>query len=210
MGDLSGEPSMEDILASIKRVIKEGDAPAARRAPAPAPRDEDEPTRDQILELNEPLAAPEPPVAPPPASFAPPRLAEAFEEQVAPPVTAAPVPTPTPTPTPTPIASPTPAPAPTPEPAPVGAALTPTPAPAPAPTLDEPSVVSAATVQATRGALGALSKLIVKPEPDSDGTLEGLVREMLRPMLSDWLDQNLPHLVEQMVAREIAKITKQG
>lgn len=201
MGDLSGEPSMEDILASIKRVIKEGEAPAPRRAPPPVARDEDEPTRDQILELNEPLAAPEP-VAPPPASFAPPRAAEAFEERVAPPVA--------PTPTPTPSLAP--APGPSPEPAPVASAPAPTPAPPPlaAPALDEPPVVSAATVQATRGALGALSKLIVKPEPDSDGTLEGLVREMLRPMLSDWLDQNLPHLVEQMVAREIAKITKQG
>lgn len=199
MGDLSGEPSMEDILASIKRVIKEGEAPAPRRTPPPALRDEDEPTRDQILELNEPLAAPEP-VAPPPASFAPPRAAETFEERVAPPVASAPAPsvTPAPAPEPEPVAS---TPAPTPTPAPVAA---------PAPPLDEPPVVSAATVQATRGALGALSKLIVKPEPDSDGTLEGLVREMLRPMLSDWLDQNLPHLVEQMVAREIAKITKQG
>lgn len=199
MGDLSGEPSMEDILASIKRVIKEGDAPAPRRAPAPTPaaRDEDEPTRDQILELNEPLGAPEP-VAPPPASFAPPRAVEAFEERVA----AAP--------TPTPVASPAPAPAPPPAPEPAPVVSTPTPTPTPAPTIDELPVVSAATVQATRGALGALSKLIVKPEPDSDGTLEGLVREMLRPMLSDWLDQNLPHLVEQMVAREIAKITKQG
>ncbi|WP_037489418.1 DUF2497 domain-containing protein [Sphingomonas phyllosphaerae] len=190
---------MEDILASIKRVIKEGEAPAPRRTPPPALRDEDEPTPDQILELNEPLAAPEP-VAPPPASFAPPRAAETFEERVAPPVASAPAPsvTPAPAPEPEPVAS---TPAPTPTPAPVAA---------PAPPLDEPPVVSAATVQATRGALGALSKLIVKPEPDSDGTLEGLVREMLRPMLSDWLDQNLPHLVEQMVAREIAKITKQG
>ncbi|VXC31322.1 DUF2497 domain-containing protein [Sphingomonas sp. 8AM] len=200
MGDLSGEPSMEDILASIKRVIKEGEAPAPRRAPMPAARDEDEPTRDQILELNEPLTPPAPtPVPPPPASFAPPGV-EAFEERVAPPVASAPAPSVTP--------------APAPEPAAVASAPPPTPAPAPvaAPTrtLDEPSVVSAATVQATRGALGALSKLIVKPEPESDGTLEGLVREMLRPMLSDWLDQNLPHLVEQMVAREIAKITKQG
>ena len=200
MGDLSGEPSMEDILASIKRVIKEGEAPAPRRTPPPpAVRDEDEPTRDQILELNEPLGAPEP-VAPPPASFAPPRTTETFEERLAPPVPSAPAPSiaPSPAPEPEPVAS---APAPTPAPAPVAA---------PAPPLDEPPVVSAATVQATRGALGALSKLIVKPEPDGDGTLEGLVREMLRPLLSDWLDQHLPHLVEQMVAREIAKITKQG
>ncbi|WP_157085230.1 DUF2497 domain-containing protein, partial [Sphingomonas adhaesiva] len=69
------------------------------------------------------------------------------------------------------------------------------------------AAVSARTVEATRGALGALSRLVVKPEGDSDGTLEGLVRDMLRPMLSEWLDQNLPRLVEQMVAREIAKIT---
>lgn len=67
--------------------------------------------------------------------------------------------------------------------------------------------VSAATVEATRGALGSLSRLLVKPEPDSDGTLEGLVREMLRPMVSTWLDRNLPAIVEQLVAREIAKIT---
>ena len=67
--------------------------------------------------------------------------------------------------------------------------------------------VSAATVEATRGALGSLSRLLVKPEPESDGTLEGLVREMLRPMVSAWLDRNLPEIVEQLVAREIAKIT---
>ncbi|HEX8421518.1 MAG TPA: DUF2497 domain-containing protein, partial [Sphingomonas sp.] len=62
---------------------------------------------------------------------------------------------------------------------------------------------------ASRGSLEALSKMLVKPEPDSDGTLEGLVREMLRPMLRDWLDANLPTLVETMVAREIEKITAQ-
>ena len=49
--------------------------------------------------------------------------------------------------------------------------------------------------------------MLVKPEPGSDGTLEGLVRDMLRPMLRDWLDANLPELVETMVAREIAKIS---
>jgi len=67
--------------------------------------------------------------------------------------------------------------------------------------------VSSATVEATRGALDSLSRLLVKPEPESDGTLEGLVREMLRPMVSSWLDRNLPAIVEQLVAREIAKIT---
>ena len=53
----------------------------------------------------------------------------------------------------------------------------------------------------------ALSRLIVKPQVPGSDTLEGLVREMLKPMLRDWLVQNLPQLVEQIVAREIARIT---
>jgi len=34
-----------------------------------------------------------------------------------------------------------------------------------------------------------------------------VVRDMLRPMLKDWLDQNLPLMVEELVTREIARIT---
>ena len=45
------------------------------------------------------------------------------------------------------------------------------------------------------------------PIPVGDGPLEAVVREMLRPMLKDWLDRNLPELVESMVTREIARIT---
>ena len=70
------------------------------------------------------------------------------------------------------------------------------------------AILSDSAAQATRGALDALSRLMVKPEPGSDGTLEGLVRDMLRPMLREWLDANLPALVETLVAREIAKITR--
>lgn len=178
MADLNAEPSMEDILASIKRVIKEGEAQPPRR---PAPRPLGGHDRDQVLELNDTLAAPTPP--PEAARFPEQRAAEQRAPEApasgfaqAEPSFAAP---PAPGPTSTPAAT-----AAAPEPA-----------------------VSPATVEATRGALGALSRLVVKPEPDSDGTLEGLVRDMLRPMLSDWLDHNLPRLVEQMVAREIAKIT---
>ena len=41
-------------------------------------------------------------------------------------------------------------------------------------------------------------------------SLEGLTRELLRPMLKNWLDTNLPVLVEAMVAKEIERITKKG
>ena len=52
------------------------------------------------------------------------------------------------------------------------------------------SILSQETAAASRGSLETLSKLLVRPEPGSEGTLEGLVREMLRPMLRDWLDAN--------------------
>ena len=79
---------------------------------------------------------------------------------------------------------------------------------APAP-VEAETIVSHASEAAARTSLAALSSLLVKPaEPEAaENTLEGLVREMLRPMLKDWLDANLPTLVEGMVAKEIARIT---
>ncbi len=80
------------------------------------------------------------------------------------------------------------------------------PAASPAPAA---SIVSSESEAAARSSLAALSSLLVKPsEPEAaDNTLEGLVREMLRPMMKEWLDANLPRLVEGMVAKEIARIT---
>jgi hypothetical protein len=71
-------------------------------------------------------------------------------------------------------------------------------------------IVSREAVAATRAPLDALSRMIVKPETPGADTLEALVRELLRPMLRDWLDANLPQMVEEMVAREISRITAQG
>jgi cell pole-organizing protein PopZ len=34
-------------------------------------------------------------------------------------------------------------------------------------------------------------------------TLEGMVREMLKPLLREWLDRNLPYLIERLVKKEI-------
>lgn len=52
-----------------------------------------------------------------------------------------------------------------------------------------------------------LSGLLVRDYPGAENTLDGLVREMLRPMLKEWLDANLPTVVERMVAKEIARLT---
>lgn len=69
-------------------------------------------------------------------------------------------------------------------------------------------IVSDDTASASRQSLAALSALLVKSESENgENTLEGLVREMLRPLMKDWLDQKLPELVERMVENEIARIT---
>lgn len=212
MADVSAEPSMEEILSSIKRIIAEEEgAPARRRgvarAAAPAPEDDDAGNDDGILELRQPLA-PEGPVSRP---FAPPPVSVQPPPQVEEPAPAAALPPPDPAPStaaPSAAASPaaaSPAAAPTVAPQPVAA---------PPPELAAPPaepIVSSHAVDATRGSLESLSRLIVRPSGGAstggEETLEGLVRELLKPMLRDWLDAKLPGIVETMVAREIARIS---
>ena len=59
------------------------------------------------------------------------------------------------------------------------------------------------------GSVGAsfetLSRTILSQNPR---TLEDLVRDLLRPMLRTWLDQNLPRMVERMVKQEIDRISR--
>jgi cell pole-organizing protein PopZ len=43
---------------------------------------------------------------------------------------------------------------------------------------------------------------------DDRRTLEDLTREMLRPMLKVWLDENLPTLVQRLVRAEIGRVSK--
>ena len=57
-------------------------------------------------------------------------------------------------------------------------------------------------------ALAMLSEPPARPQIVRSGetSLEGLVREMLRPMLAQWLDAHLPDMVEKLVKAEIARI----
>lgn len=57
-------------------------------------------------------------------------------------------------------------------------------------------------------AAGALGKLISKMEMGGDNTIEGLVRELLKPMMKDWLDANLPKIVEEKVEAEVQRIAR--
>ena len=57
-------------------------------------------------------------------------------------------------------------------------------------------------------ALAMLSEPGAAPQIVRSGetSLEGMARELLRPALAEWLDKNLPPLVERLVAAEIARI----
>jgi len=57
-------------------------------------------------------------------------------------------------------------------------------------------------------AAGALGSLISKMDMGGDNTIEGLVREMLKPMIKDWLDTNLPGIVEDKVEAEVQRIAR--
>lgn len=171
------EPSMEDILASIRRILSE--------------EEEEAQAAEEVggLEMNlsaEPETEPEP----------------------------------EPEPEPVPEPEPEPAPEPMPEPEPV-AALEPepaAPAPMPAPMADvlqltpemvTSEIVSASTAHAATDILSELAKAILNrrdvavDDAGQNMTLEGMVREILKPLLREWLDRNLPYLIERLVKKEI-------
>jgi cell pole-organizing protein PopZ len=181
MSDAAGqqhEPSMEEILASIRRIIAEDGDPAAATPQAAAPpaakpaaKPAHEPAPEEILELTEVVEA----------------------DTLAPPPPAPPAPAPV-----VPLVQPRP------------------PEPAPRMTEDTPpgdSIVSAATAAASVAALSQITALQSRGEPRGDIglgaghlTLEMIVREELRPILKDWLDRNLPEMVQRLVSLEIARL----
>jgi len=138
MGDIQQDPSMEEILASIKRVIAEDGREGAVRAAAstaaqrPARRISravEPPADEDVLELDEPVT-------------------------------------------------------------------------------QGPSLLSETVVAASSKKFASLSALRQRGEtPPDSGALEAVVREMLKPMLKEWLDQRLPEIVEDLVTREIARLT---
>jgi uncharacterized protein len=81
-------------------------------------------------------------------------------------------------------------------------------APLPDPTLTAEiaeELLEPATKAAVRGSIGKLSSLGVG---NPGLTIESMMRDMLRPMLKEWLDENLPAVVERMVEKEIARVSR--
>jgi len=76
--------------------------------------------------------------------------------------------------------------------------------PPPSP-MDAPPILSRSTVSAVESAFNSLAHTVLS---NNARTLEDLVKEMLRPMLKSWLDDNLPGLVERIVKAEIERVSR--
>ncbi|WP_232629778.1 PopZ family protein [Methylobacterium sp. Leaf118] len=181
--DKTQEPSMEEILASIRRIIADDQAPKpVEVAPPPPPPPADE--EDDILDLAgvaEPVRKPEPdPFDLPDIDFR--------------------------------------APEPEPEPAfDLKAMFEPEPPPPPPPprpveriraAVEEEAterLVSSSTLETAGQSFQLLAHTVLG---NNARTLEDIVKEMLRPMLKGWLDENLPVMVERMVRVEIERIAR--
>ncbi|MEH2527752.1 MULTISPECIES: PopZ family protein [unclassified Bradyrhizobium] len=226
------EPSMEEILASIRRIIADDEAkPAAAEKTASPAAAKPAVMRDippsAIAPVPKPAPAPKP-VPPPPA---PEPVASNNQDDIDAMLAS--------------LDAATPEadirPAPQPEPEPDVFELTdemalpePTPAPAAAtfskvepqddieftearasrrqPAYEPPfesaparPILSHSTVSAVESAFNSLANTVLS---NNARTLEDLVKEMLRPMLKSWLDDNLPGLVERIVKAEIERVSR--
>ena len=205
-GSGGDEPSMEDILASIRRILSEeeeeaaaGQPAAAASAPAPVPT----PAAAPATAAPPPMAEPELEPAPmPEQEMALAMEPEPMQEMAADPFAQAlePAYEPEPEPMPQHHAAPPPR-AHMPEPMADVLQLT--------PDMITTDIMSAPTVRASTDVLAELARAILDRRDVSisrsskDLTLEGMVREMLKPILREWLDRNLPYLIERLVKKEI-------
>jgi uncharacterized protein len=202
----ASEPSMEEILASIRRIISDEPhktaAPVAAPAPLAAvpgpqpPLAEEAPEDDEVLELTpkarvkipEPHYITDDPVAndlsfedakpPAPKSQGDIDALMSFDP---------------------------PKPQSLPE-APVLPAVVATIAPSAA-AVTEPRLIS---LEADRAASGAFSSLATTILSKNARTLEDLMQEMMRPLIKTWLDDNLPTVVERLVKAEIERVSRGG
>jgi cell pole-organizing protein PopZ len=209
---------MEEILASIRRIIADDDP--ARSAPPPRPAE---------AASAPPPPPPAPPRMAPPEPAPPPAPAPLPEEEIdsmlaqlqATAARQAPAPAEEPDADILDLTEQMAAPEPAPafrtidaEPDVVFEESAPEPPPEPVLAVEEPrrmpleperGLISSATSAAVDSAFNTLAQTVLV---QNARTLEDLVREMLRPMLKTWLDDNLPGLVERLVRAEIERVSR--
>ncbi len=198
------DPTMEDILASIRKILNEDEAATPPDTPAPAPYAL---TADMLLDDAPPVADAAPLAMAEPAP--PPMAAPLAMAEPAPQPMAAPLAMAEPAPPPMAAAAMLAAPAPeTPAAAPEPPAL-PTVANYP-PAADLSALVAPAVAAAAAASLGSLARAVAaerhSPVHRGGPSIEDVVREELRPLLKAWLDTNLPPLVERLVRVEIERV----
>jgi cell pole-organizing protein PopZ len=231
------EPSMEEILASIRRIIADDDvskpakAPeqvsAAKPAAATAPSDRPAPTPASSKPASPSTPSPSKPApAPAAAANSQDEIDAMLAELDAPPKAAGKS-----APIPSSMSAPMPATSPT-SSLPAADVLDLTesmtspvaPPPKTAPTfqtidgtsdvvfttkasepMPERALISNDTIAAVDSAFNSLAHTVIG---QNARTLEDLVREMLRPMLKSWLDDNLPGMVERIVRAEIERVSR--
>ena len=202
MSDAKGgpaqDPSMDDILASIRKIISDDEA----RAQVGGLRNANAGSGEPPSVIPPVLPSASPPVASDDVLL----LTEIVEE-----------PKSMPSEQPTPLqaidpVNPAEMPQPSTEPTASDKPVTST---SPVETLVGAGVAGAATSafarlnQAVQDSVPAPAATDPGPKVGGSGqTIEDLVKEMLRPMLKDWLDTNLPPMVERYVEREIARLTR--
>lgn len=169
------EPSIEEILASIRQIIADDDEePAKAAAPAKAPEPVREPAKPDVLELTEVIRD-----DPRDNIIIDLREHEDEAEEELPP----PPPPRKPDPVPEPEVA----------------------------DFDESILTDNAAHAALQGFARLASKTPVERQSHLAGiTLEDIVRDLMRPMLRDWLDQNLPPLIEKLVAKELQRLARQA
>lgn len=164
------EPSMEEILASIRKIISEDsdeEAPAPARATQPA---SPPPAEEEPLELTEEVTEPEPEqaeepleltqeIAPAPGEDEIEALDEPEEEEMETPMPAA-----------------------------------------------GEELISQHTKASAISSFRQLARNVKAQRPGL--TVEQLAEELMRPMLREWLDENLPGMVERLVRREIERLAR--
>ena len=191
------EPSMEEILASIRRIISEDDIDDAKSNDTAVEEGVEE-ENDDVLELTDVVEDEEPVQEIEPAEEEAPQsqddidtlfdeadlsntddeieLVEEEEEE---------------------------------SPTEVAAEVTPLPIAAVAP---EGSILDQAPATAATGSLSGLVAMVDAahgtPIGNGNRTIEDLVKEVMRPMIKEWLDDNLPALVERVVRREVERLSR--
>jgi len=160
--EANADPSMEEILASIRKIISDEVPPPVEAAPVPAPAA----VPEEVLELTQMVQE------------------ETSVKEVLPAAE------PAPAPLPPPIA-------------------------APEPLISEPVANTAASKLSSLADTVEIERLSSAPAGASyigngHRTLEDMVIELMRPLLKDWLDANLPGVVERLVQKEIERIARRS